>query len=182
METPQAPESVRATLRKVFALAQTGADGERAAAQQTLDRMLAKYGLVLGDIVDEHRAVVWFKFADWMEAVMLSCVVRVVLGIDDNPVEYVRGNQRKGTRVVGYKLSKVEGVEVQVAYDHYLRLLSAESRIFMRAFINAQGLAMESKGTNNQPTPEEQRQSTRAAYMAQLIEKKSHRKAIQITS
>ena len=38
METPQAPESVRATLRKVLALAQTGADGERSAAQQTLDR------------------------------------------------------------------------------------------------------------------------------------------------
>jgi len=87
-------EKTKKTLLKVFELSQKGISGEKEAAAKTLERLLKKHQMTIGDLTDQPKRHK-IKYADEMER---RVAVQTIASFD----------------LTAYKLSGVSGKEVYV--------------------------------------------------------------------
>ena len=67
-------------LKKIKALADRGADGERESAQTLLTRLMEQYGISETEIEEERRETAWFPYSQETERRLLNQIIYMVTG------------------------------------------------------------------------------------------------------
>ncbi|KAF1072669.1 MAG: hypothetical protein GAK45_00104 [Pseudomonas citronellolis] len=125
-------EKVQAKVRKLQALAERGVGGEKVNAQRMLDKLLARHGLTLESLAEEHREVRWFKCANRLE---LRLAVQIAFKVIGGSYEgsYYRNKGRRSQ--IGVELTPSEAVEFDLHFDVLRKALAEHLDIAYSAFI-----------------------------------------------
>ncbi|MBR5091268.1 MAG: hypothetical protein IK093_17725 [Ruminiclostridium sp.] len=144
-------------LKKIYALAMQGVDGEKEAAQKLLYELMEKYSVSFEELMEEER-IDTFEFrykTDEENKILLQVIVKVMdtaeyisqyLGKNNKPLKYY---------VVDCTLS--EKVEIEFLFDFYKRLFQKEKELLIEAFIQKHALYASHplSTTRNVPSAEE---------------------------
>lgn len=129
----------RDLLRKVRALAEQGAPGEREAAQARLEALIEKYGLTEDELFDDEEKLVChtFLYKGTYERQLLSQIARKICP-ERKAWRYTRG---KGSQTEAYiDCTKAEGIQVGIEFDFYKAVWAEELGCFFEAFIQKHAL------------------------------------------
>lgn len=126
-------EKLQAKLRKLHALAQRGVGGERDTAQRMLDKLLAKHGLTLDDLLDEQRAHHWYTCSNRYEQRLALQIAAMILDTRNPSLFYKRNNARQ----FAAKLTKSEIIEFELHYQTLREALKAHLDVAFCAFVQA---------------------------------------------
>lgn len=184
------PPSVLELLRKIKALADRGCDGERAAAQAKLDRLLAQYGITLDQIGDNTPRHCRFETGSQQLQKVLVQIVAVVT--NQQQVQYrvpCRGHQ-----FASFLLTPRQEADVRQQWSHFAPLVRrewkrtlAEIRSLRKHFVSAFLMANnvydpEDTRANQEPSPEEMRELLEALNQSSRMAKSPFSKPVpQIT-
>jgi hypothetical protein len=115
-------------IRKVRELADRGVDGEQAAAQKMLERLMDKYGISFSDIEDEDkiesRSMRVHNASRWIFFGIIAKVTQPEGGIRYG----AKGN------VITIRLTLSDYIIVQSMYDHLYKLYIDEKKALRKAF------------------------------------------------
>lgn len=126
---------IKEKLRKIYALSVHGAtEGERAAASARLAELLIKHDMVLADILDEEKELVWFKYKTTMQRRLLAQIAGKVAN-DAKLPGYTSGSRRNQ---LAFELTRVHAVEIRYLFDCYDKALSEEIEMTYTAFVYRQ--------------------------------------------
>lgn len=154
-------DTIKEKLRKVHALATEGLDGERAAAQVTLDKLLDKYGLTLQDIVDEATTEYIFKYHTPLERRLL---MQITVSVTQSRETVIWTYKRK--KQVGIELTRAEFAEIKFLFLEFVPIWREEQEAFLNAFCVKHDL-LAPADENSEPLSDEQRaERIRWAQMA----------------
>lgn len=126
-------ETLRAKLRKIQALAERGAPGEKAQAQRMLDKLLAANGLTLEQLQDETKLWFWFPVQTAAEFPLLTQCYRWLYDVA-GPISY---KENKVTKERALELTLLQNAELQLCYSHYLQILRATQKELRAALKHA---------------------------------------------
>lgn len=146
----------RELLQKLYALAERGDRGERAAARHQLDKLLAKYHISEEELDEETVDLRWFSYKGDFEQKLLHQVFYKVCGGDRSIWQHNKGRGKYTQHAV--ECTKAEAIQIQIEFDFYRQLLEDEIAFFFRAFIQKH----EIYGDDPHPNAENRPQLSRA--------------------
>lgn len=126
-------------MRKVKALADRGAPGERENAQRMLERIQRVHGITEAElecarIESDH----FFRFHDDLERRLLAQVIYMVTGkVAGRAIKQLSGRRVKE---LGVTCTEAEKLEIETAFEFYLRAMKEELDLFMSAFASRNNL------------------------------------------
>lgn len=126
-------EKKRELLQKLYALAERGDRGERAAARRQLDKLLKKYNIDEAELAEESVELRYFSYKGDFEQKLLHQVFYKVTG-ESRPIYRYKSGRGKYTQNA-MECTKAEAVQIQIEFDFYKQLLKDEMEFFYRAFI-----------------------------------------------
>jgi len=143
--------SIKATLRKIKALADQGEGGEKTAAQAKLNELMDKYGITMEELIVEDTD--WHSFVCETKTeqellVQIICEVRQV-----NSVAW-RGRKRNNKRYDSM-MTAAEAKEIGWMYKHYRKELRLEQKRLFSAFVQRHSLFGPSTDDAPQMDPDE---------------------------
>ena len=101
-------------LKKIKALADRGADGERESAQTLLARLMEQYGISETDLEEERRETAWFPYSQETERRLLNQIIYMVTGAGGfGCVGTYSGRKRKK---MGTECTAAERLEIEANY------------------------------------------------------------------
>lgn len=115
-------DKLRARLAKLLALAQRGVGGEKDNAQRMLEKLLAKHGMTLADLLDdgEKKADLRIPFKGVEDRKLVFQVIAAVLDTH-KPKVY----RYKGDRAVLVEVTPAQRADILVRLDAYRKPLAA---------------------------------------------------------
>jgi len=117
-------------LKQIKALAESGVDGEREAAERKLRMLCAKHGVRLEDLAEESKAFYKFKFDGELERhLFVQCLVCVC---QTNEIRH-----RKGPRWIACELTAEQAVRLGECWDHYRKEWRREKAATLLALLKA---------------------------------------------
>ena len=128
-----------ALLKKIRALAERGVDGEKESAEETLRRLMKKYGVTEDELDEETRKRHDFEFHGKEQKKLLRQVVFKVTGGYAYELEYNASGRKVKTRL-GADCTPAEKVEIEFLFDFYKSLWEREREAFLSAFIQKHGI------------------------------------------
>lgn len=123
----------RELLQKLYALAERGDRGERAAARHQLDKLLAKYHISEEELNEKTMELRCFSYKGDFERKLLHQVFYKVCGADRDIWQHKAGRGKYTQQAV--ECTKAEAIQIQIEFDFYRQLLADEMEFFYRAFI-----------------------------------------------
>lgn len=128
-------EVIKNRIRKIHALASGGIDGEKANAEDMLDKLLRKYGFDINDILDDKQRTFYeFGYKTKRECELLIHVYMKIRPEIETCQHYPRN------RKVKLELSRSEYVEVKIMWNAYKKELQEQLEITFLAFLKSQNL------------------------------------------
>ncbi|WP_236202695.1 DUF2786 domain-containing protein [Pseudomonas lactis] len=127
---------VEAKLRKLLALARRGEGGEKDNAQRMLEKLLARHGLSMDDLVDDRREIRWFPISTKYDRKLAAQIMSKVCD-SDSPGLYVSKGRVK---TIGVEVSPSEAIEFELHYDTLRKALAAHFDDAFSAFVQANQL------------------------------------------
>lgn len=126
-------------LKKIYALAQEGSEGEKEVAQQILDELLVKYGKSLSEIEDsaEEEKVEYYRFT-FHGATEKRLLNQIMYKVTNNSTYYIIHNPYSGRLIkteIGCYCTKSQKIEIEFLFSFYTRLFWKEHDLFISAFI-----------------------------------------------
>ncbi len=109
---------IRRKLAKIYELVKRGTDGEQAAAQAALDRMLDKYGLENVNLEALNKEQYSFTYTTWMEEQLIARILAYL--VCTMPGGYTAN--RRITLVLTY----VDYVTLSCAYEYFRKHMKGE--------------------------------------------------------
>lgn len=123
-------------LKKIKHLAHnTEFSGEQKNAEQTLQRLMQKYGITEDELNDEVVELHKFTFLGERQYRMLNQVFYHVFGNPDYKIYNLKYNGKLLENAISVYCTKSQKVEVELLYDFYVRLYEQEEEMFYSAFI-----------------------------------------------
>ena len=105
-------DKIRERIRKLYQLVEQGIGGKKENAQKILDKLLAKHGITLSEIVDDdHEEEFIIKFKGSFEKRLLTQIIRKVRG------RKTMGYSEKGR--LYFNSTKMEHVEILTLLSVY---------------------------------------------------------------
>ena len=114
-------------IRKVQALANRGADGEKKSAAALLDKLMKQYGIDEAEIAEERLEKCFFRYKTPYERKLLVQVICTVTG--KIPFKCV------GSYSGGIDCTAAERLEIEFSYEFYKAALEEEMERFYSAFL-----------------------------------------------
>lgn len=119
-------------IRKVQALANRGADGEKQSAA-LLDRLMTQYGIDEAEIAEERLEKCFFRYKTPYERKLLVQVIYTVTG--KIPFKCVGSYSGRARKQVGIDCTAAERLEIEFSYEFYKAALEEEMERFYSAFL-----------------------------------------------
>lgn len=123
-----------ALLKKIKALADRGIDGEKGSAEETLRRLMKKYGVTDDELDEETRTRHDFEFHGKEQETLLRQTVYKVTGGGAYSLVYTASGRKVKTKL-GADCTPAEKVEIEYLFDFYKRLWEEEKAAFLSAYI-----------------------------------------------
>ena len=171
-------DKIRERIRKLYRLVEQGIGGEKENAQKILDKLLAKHGITLSEIVDDnHEEEFNVKFKGGFEKRLLLQIVGKVRGRE------TMGYFDKGR--LYFISTKMERVEILTLFSVYKKALSREFEDLFLAFIYQQDIFPpqkdddQTKKDDRPKTHEERSRLRKIASMMSTMNKVNVYKAIE---
>ena len=120
-------------IRKVQALANRGADGEKQSAAALLDRLMTQYGIDEAEIAEERLEKCFFRYKTPYERKLLVQVIYTVTG--KIPFKCVGVHSGRARKQVGIDCTAAERLEIEFSYEFYKAALEEEMERFYSAFL-----------------------------------------------
>ncbi len=120
-------------IRKVQALANRGADGEKQSAAALLDRLMTQYGIDEAEIAEERLEKCFFRYKTPYERKLLVQVIYTVTG--KIPFKCVGSYSGRARKQVGIDCTAAERLEIEFSYEFYKAALEEEMERFYSAFV-----------------------------------------------
>ncbi len=128
-------------LKKIYALALAGVDGEKTAAKAILDKLLKKYDLDLSDLDEDKINDYVLEFhGKEQEQLLIQCIYKVTNKTDAYyHLKYKKSGRACRTQLKVY-CTKAEKAEILFLFDFYKRLWEKERAALLVAFIQKHSL------------------------------------------
>lgn len=142
---------IKERLKKIYALALNGTEGEQEAAKATLEKLCRKYKVQLEDLREDEDAIneYLFRYKDIDECDLIAQIAYKVLNRQD--CVYIVRRQRK-LKALKVKCTREEQIEIEILYKMHKALWRKEvDRLFM-AYIYKHKLFCAAKDENNSDT------------------------------
>lgn len=169
---------IRERIRKLYKLVEQGVGGEKGNAQKILDKLLAKHGITLSEIIDDnHEEEFVIKFKGTFEKRLLTQIIGKIRNRE------TLGYFNKGKLHFG--ATKLEYAEILTLFSVYKNTLSKEFEDLFVAFIYQQNIfpnqkdADQAEKDDRPKTPEEKRRLRKLAAMMSTMDKVNVYKAIE---
>ena len=120
-------------IRKVQALANRGADGEKQSAAALLDKLMKQYGIDEAEIAEERLEKCFFRYKTPYERKLLVQVIYTVTG--KIPFKCVGSYSGRARKQVGIDCTAAERLEIEFSYEFYKAALEEEMERFYSAFL-----------------------------------------------
>lgn len=120
-------------IRKVQALANRGADGEKKSAAALLDKLMKQYGIDEAEIAEERLEKCFFRYKTPYERKLLVQVIYTVTG--KIPFKCVGSYSGRARKQVGIDCTAAERLEIEFSYEFYKAALEEEMERFYSAFL-----------------------------------------------
>ena len=120
-------------IRKVQALANRGADGEKQSAAALLDKLMTQYGIDEAEIAEERLEKCFFRYKTPYERKLLVQVIYTVTG--KIPFKCVGSYSGRARKQVGIDCTAAERLEIEFSYEFYKAALEEEMERFYSAFL-----------------------------------------------
>lgn len=140
-------QKIQDKLRKLQALAERGAGGERVNAARMLGKLLARHGLTVDDLADERREMRWFPAPTTFERRLACQILAKVCNTDDPPA--YRNKSR--TKQIGIEVTPAEAIEFELHYDALRPALAAHFDEAFSAFVQVNRLFSDLPGAEPEP-------------------------------
>lgn len=111
-------------IRKVQALANRGADGEKQSAAALLDKLMKQYGIDEAEIAEERLEKCFFRYKTPYERKLLVQVIYTVTG--KIPFKCVGSYSGRARKQVGIDCTAAERLEIEFSYEFYKAALEEE--------------------------------------------------------
>ena len=115
-------------IRKVQALANRGADGEKQSAAALLDKLMKQYGIDEAEIAEERLEKCFFRYKTPYERKLLVQVIYTVTG--KIPFKCVGPYSGRARKQVGIDCTAAERLEIEFSYEFYKAALEEEMERF----------------------------------------------------
>lgn len=133
---------IRERILKLYNLVKNGIGGEKKNARKILDKLLAKHGIILSEIIDdEHEETFIIKFKGVFEKKLLNQIIGKVRNRETQGFYY------KGK--LHFNVTKLEYAEILTLFSVYKNALSREFDNLFLAFIHKQKI-FPNKDSDNQ--------------------------------
>ena len=127
---------VEAKLRKLLALAQRGEGGEKDNAQRMLEKLLARHGLTIGDLVDDSREIRWFPISTNYDRRLAAQIMSKICDSESPGLYISKGRLKK----IGVEVTPSEAVEFELHYETLRKALITHFDDAFSAFVQANHL------------------------------------------
>lgn len=127
---------VEAKLRKLLALSQRGEGGEKDNAQRMLEKLLARHGLTIDDLVDDRREIRWFPISTSYDRKLAAQIMSKICDSESPGLYVSKGRLKK----IGVEVTPSEAVEFELHYDTLRKALSAHFDDAFSAFVQVNQL------------------------------------------
>lgn len=168
-------DNIKERLRKIYALAIQGVDGEREVATAQLKSLMKKYGLSVGDITGQERKNYRFKIPKAHDEQEIFWQV-VLHYLNKDRISYTRSRYD-----VNLELTKEEYIDISGMLDFYLREYRKDKeeqlKVFSLAFIQKNNLFPDSTDSADKDASvsvEQIRRYLAAMAMAENMERKQY--------
>lgn len=158
------PDTLRAKLEKLAALADRGEAGEAANARAALERFMQRHGFTAADLDTEARARAWFKRPPGEFGRRLTSQVIIAVCGRDRPLWQSRFAKHKGH--TGADCTPAEAIEIRLRLETYWPALQREFADAFSAFIHAQDIFPPADDAAPAPPPMDPARLAKLAAMA----------------
>ena len=156
-------------IKKLQALAERGAGGERDTASKMLARLLGKNGIsLLEELETERQEYMLFSYNGKHELKLLQQCIYKVMGAKNNITTYKPYRRRQK---IGTYCTKAQKIEIELEFEFYRNVFYVELSTFMNAFIQAQKIFPSDAPKGEIDITNEQ--EVKMMFMAQGIEKRT---------
>lgn len=170
-------------LKKLKALAERGVGGERESALKLYHKLLEKYQIDEGEILEERVTLHWFSYKTELEEDLLTQIFYKVTG-SPSYHNYTGNYSRRKKR--GCNCTEIEAVEIKMLFDFYRQELKRELEAFLIAFKQGNNLYpdknarcyQEYDGPDRELEGEELRKYKKAAWFRQVLDKRTPPRAL----
>ena len=174
-------ESLRAKLRKVLALAQSGQAGERDAARNLLDKLLKENNLTIDDIDSDEKDIRWFTIGKGPDAKKLMMQIYFMV-TGENETSYWTNKNCPGE--IGYMVTKTQAADMETYFSILMPALKKELAkardVAFGAFCLKNNIVSgKSSGDDKELTPEEIRRLMSIALYQNSMEPTPFRRQIE---
>lgn len=139
---------LEAKLRKLLALAERGEGGEKENAQRVLDKLLARHGLTIHDLIDERREIRWFPAVNKFDRPLAAQILAKVC--NSLEISTYRSNKRK--KQIGVEVTPAEAIEFELHYDTLRKALTTSLDDAFSAFVQVNKLFPRESSDEFDPT------------------------------
>ena len=170
-------------LKKLKALAERGVGGERESALKLYHKLLEKYQIDEGEILEERVTLHWFSYKTELEEELL---IRVFYKVTGSPSyhHYTGNYSRRKKR--GCDCTEIEAVEIKMLFDFYRQELKRELEGFLLAFYQGNNIFPdenarcyeEHDGPDRELGGEELRKYKKAAWYRMVLDKRTPPRAL----
>lgn len=129
-------ESVREKMQAILALMndakRAGRNGEAEAAKHMLDKLAKKYKVSIDGLVSPDRKWVEFRYKTQEETFLLISICSKIRNTIDIEARIPSKGKRKA---LFFELSAAEAIDFEIMYKYYHKIMAAEIRDFLIAFM-----------------------------------------------
>jgi len=170
-------------LKKLKALAERGVGGERESALKLYHKLLEKYQIDEGEILEERVTLHWFGYKTELEEDLLKQIFYKVTG--STSYHHYTGNYSRRKKR-GCNCTEIEAVEIKMLFDFYRQELKRELEAFLIAFKQGNNLYPDKNarcyqkydGPDRELEGEELRKYKKAAWFRQVLDKRTPPRAL----
>lgn len=128
-------------LKKLYALALRGVDGEKEQARALLEKLLKKYAMSINDLDEEQIKEYRLTYHGKEQRKLLIQTVYKVLGDTSSLFGLCySGSGRECRTVLGIRCTEAQKVEIEFLFDFYTRVWEKERAALLEAFIQKHGI------------------------------------------
>lgn len=168
-------------MKKLKALADRGAGGERENAAAMLEKLMKKYGITESDLERERVQDYFFAYSQETERRLLMQLVYMVTG--EAGCGCVGAYSGRSRKKVGATCTAAQRLEIEAYYAFYREAMKEELETFYSAFMAKNDLyppeSLVQPRRRDDLTPEELERAYKAGMMAAGMERHHFRKQLE---
>lgn len=176
-------EQAAEKLKKLKALADRGVGGERESALNLYHKLLEKYQIDEGEILEERVTLHWFSYKTELEEELLTRIFYKVTGSLSYQLYTGRYSRRKKR---GCNCTEIEAVEIKMLFEFYRQELKRELEGFLLAFYQGNNIFPDKNarcyekydGPERELEGEELRKYKKAAWYGLMLDKRTPPRAL----